>query len=223
MPGTKTILIQTALKLFAQKGIGNVQAKEIALTAGAVPNAITYHFGGIDGLVDAVWLYAFEQFDHAKLENYYQNNRHLLTSSDGKRQFVTELVGILFDLISGNEKSSTVNLFLMTASVTESGQQKIKEHISSAVVKILMQIYMDISGKNDRESAYLKEQGGCKVYRHFVSSNLHFLCYPNSVKFFERGVRFRLVNKSGKTFFQKSFPPRNIILSADSIILLCSR
>ena len=180
MPDTKTILIQTALKLFAQKGIGNVQAKEIALTAGTVPNAITYHFGGIDGLVDAVWIYAFEQFDHSKLENYYQNNRHLLTSSDDKRQFVTELVGILFDLISGDEKSSTVNLFLMTASVTESGQQKIKEHISSVIVKILMQIYMDISGNNDKESAFAwtLSLAGAAVL-HSVNAKLFTPVFPD--------------------------------------------
>ena len=56
---TRNLLIQTAGKLFTLHGIKGVQAKDIAQAAGAVPNAITYHFGGLDKLIDAVWESAF--------------------------------------------------------------------------------------------------------------------------------------------------------------------
>ena len=48
---TQAALIEAAGELFAEKGIGNVTTREIAAKAGTVQNAITYHFGGIEGLV----------------------------------------------------------------------------------------------------------------------------------------------------------------------------
>ena len=67
---TRDLLIRTAGKLFTLHGIRGVRAKDIAQTAGAVPNAITYHFGGLDKLIDAVWECALANIDYAKIEDY---------------------------------------------------------------------------------------------------------------------------------------------------------
>ena len=182
MKTTKDILIQTALKLFAEKGLYGVQAREIAAAANAGPNAITYHFGGISGLIDAVWEYAITHFDYDELENYCRDNLHLLKSIDGKRQFVTEAITILFKLISGGETSRLVNLFLMTASVTAEGQQKIKTGISNGIVEIFMQIYMNVSGNKDIETAFawtLNIAGGAVLYS--VNSDLFASVFANGV------------------------------------------
>ena len=64
---TRDLLIQTAGKLFTLHGIKGVQAKDIAQAAGAVPNAITYHCGGLDKLVDAVWEHALGSIDYAQI------------------------------------------------------------------------------------------------------------------------------------------------------------
>ena len=48
---TRLSLIEAAGELFAEKGITGVTTREIARKAGTVQNAITYHFGGINGLV----------------------------------------------------------------------------------------------------------------------------------------------------------------------------
>ena len=63
---THDLLIQTAGKLFTLHGVKGVQAKDIARAAGTVPNAITYHFGGLDKLIDAVWEHALRSV------NYFQ-------------------------------------------------------------------------------------------------------------------------------------------------------
>ena len=68
---TRDLLIQTAGKQFTLHGVKGVQAKDIAREAGTVPNAITYHFGGLDNLVDAVWEHALNSMNYAELEVVY--------------------------------------------------------------------------------------------------------------------------------------------------------
>jgi AcrR family transcriptional regulator len=55
---TRELLIRTAERLFAQRGIGAVSLREIGKAAGQRNNAaIHYHFGDIDGLVAAIFAF----------------------------------------------------------------------------------------------------------------------------------------------------------------------
>ena len=49
-PSTRSQLIESGLKLFAQHGVDNVTLSAVAEPVGAYPNQITHHFGGKDGL-----------------------------------------------------------------------------------------------------------------------------------------------------------------------------
>jgi AcrR family transcriptional regulator len=52
--GTREKLIEAAGQLFAAHGFDGATAKEISERAGANPAAVNYHFGGLDGLYEAV-------------------------------------------------------------------------------------------------------------------------------------------------------------------------
>ena len=58
---TRTHILTTAGRLFADRGFGNVTSKEICTEAGANLAAINYHFGSRDGLYEAVLLAAHHQ------------------------------------------------------------------------------------------------------------------------------------------------------------------
>jgi TetR/AcrR family transcriptional regulator len=65
---TRTKLIETATPLFADKGLAGVSVRELAHAAGANVAAVSYHFGGKEGLYHAVLEYQFEPIA-AALEN----------------------------------------------------------------------------------------------------------------------------------------------------------
>ncbi len=164
---TKDLLIQTAGKLFTLHGVKGVSAKQIAEAAGAVPNAITYHFGGLDNLIDAVWEHALSNMDYMKIEEYYRENRHLLKTKDGKRQLVSEVIDIFFKMIWSSNESQWEIPFLLSASITEEGQKRIEKWGSSRMAGTLMKIYIDITGNDDVESALgwvFSVAGGAVIY-----------------------------------------------------------
>ena len=164
---TRDLLIQTAGKLFMLHGVKGVSAKQIAEAAGAVPNAITYHFGGLDNLIDAVWEHALSNMDYMKIEEYYRENRHLLKTLDGKRQLVSEVIDIFFKMIWSSNDSQWEIPFLLSASITEEGQKRIEKWGRNRLAGTLMKIYIDITGNDDVESALgwvFSVAGGAVIY-----------------------------------------------------------
>ena len=164
---TRDLLIRTAGKLFTRHGVKGVQAKDIARAAGAVPNAITYHFGGLDKLIDAVWEHALGSIDYGQFEEYYKKNQHLLKTPDGKRQLVSEIIDIFFKMIWNGNESHWEIAFLLNASITEAGQERLKKNGSDRFAAIFAKVYTDITGNDDIESALgwvYSVFGGAVVY-----------------------------------------------------------
>ena len=164
---TRDLLIQTAGKLFTRHGVKGVQAKDIAQAAGAVPNAITYHFGGLDKLIDAVWEHALGNIDYGQIEDYYVKNQHLLKTPDGKRQLVSEIIDIFFKMIWNGDESHWEIAFLLNASITEEGQQRLMKNGGDRFAAIFAKVYIDITGNDDIESALgwvYSVFGGAVVY-----------------------------------------------------------
>ncbi len=164
---TRDLLIQTAGKLFTRHGVKGVQAKDIAQAAGAVPNAITYHFGGLDKLIDAVWEHALSNIDYEQIEDYYKKNQHLLKTPDGKRQLVSELIDIFYKMIWNGDESHWEIAFLLNASITEEGQQRLMKNGCDRFAAIFAKVYIDITGNDDIESALgwvYSVFGGAVVY-----------------------------------------------------------
>ena len=164
---TRDLLIQTAGKLFTRHGVKGVQAKDIAQAAGAVPNAITYHFGGLDKLIDAVWEHALGNIDYGQIEDYYVKNQHLLKTPDGKRQLVSEIIDIFFKMIWNGDESHWEIAFLLNASITEEGQQRLMKNGGDRFAAIFAKVYIEITGNDDIESALgwvYSVFGGAVVY-----------------------------------------------------------
>ena len=164
---TRDLLIRTAGKLFIRHGVKGVQAKDIAQAAGAVPNAITYHFGGLDKLIDAVWEHALGNIDYGQIEDYYVKNQHLLKTPDGKRQLVSEIIDIFFKMIWNGDESHWEIAFLLNASITEEGQQRLMKNGGDRFAAIFAKVYIDITGNDDIESALgwvYSVFGGAVVY-----------------------------------------------------------
>ena len=163
---TRDLLIQTAGKLFTIRGVKGVQAKDIAHAAGTVPNAITYHFGGLDNLIDAVWDHAIRNVDYVQIEEYYKKNKHLLRTPDGKWQQFSEMIDIFFKMVwSGNESHWEVP-FLMIAGITEDGQKRL-DRCGNRLMKAYIKLYINITGNDDIESALgwvFSILGGAVVY-----------------------------------------------------------
>ena len=164
---TRELLIRTAGKLFTRHGVEGVQAKDIAQAAGAVPNAITYHFGGFDNLINAVWEHALSSIDYEQIEKYYEENRHLLKTPDGKRQLVAEIIDIFFKMIWNGDGSHWEIAFLLNASITEEGQRRLMKNGCDRFPAIFAKVYVDITGNDDIESALgwvYSVFGGAVVY-----------------------------------------------------------
>lgn len=62
---TRLKLIETATPLFAKKGFAAVSVRDLAQAAGANVAAVSYHFGGKEGLYHAVLEYQFEPIAEA--------------------------------------------------------------------------------------------------------------------------------------------------------------
>ena len=163
---THDLLIQTAGKLFTLHGVKGVQAKDIARAAGTVPNAITYHFGGLDKLIDAVWEHALRSVNYVQIEEYYKKNRHLLKTPDGKWQLVSEMIDIFFKMVWNGNESHWEIPFLMSAGITEDGKKRL-DMCGNRLMKAYIKLYIDITGNDDIESALgwvFSILGGAVVY-----------------------------------------------------------
>ena len=66
---TRDLLIRTAERLFAERGIGAVSLREIGQAAGQRNKAVTqYHFGTRQDLIDAIYLYRAARINRRRLE-----------------------------------------------------------------------------------------------------------------------------------------------------------
>ena len=88
---TRALLIQTAERLFAERGIGAVSLREIGKAAGQRNNAaIHYHFGDIDGLVSAIFSFRSTAVEQRRLAMLADINARGL--SDDVRALATTIV-----------------------------------------------------------------------------------------------------------------------------------
>ncbi|MEL6826448.1 MAG: helix-turn-helix domain-containing protein, partial [Pseudomonadota bacterium] len=65
---TRSALMQSAERLFSEKGIGTVSVKEITSAAGARNlSAVHYHFGSIEALIKELFLERYQRIEHDRL------------------------------------------------------------------------------------------------------------------------------------------------------------
>ncbi|MBL4836760.1 MAG: TetR/AcrR family transcriptional regulator [Kordiimonadaceae bacterium] len=108
---TRTLLIEAAERLIAQKGLENVSTREILQEAGQKnQSALQYHFGSKGGLIGATINERTLQLDSRRLE--------LLNAIEGKptlRQIIKVIVRPLLELIRNDAAGKNYLIFLSQA------------------------------------------------------------------------------------------------------------
>ena len=149
---TKKHLLKAAGELFASRGTGAVTVRDITGRAGTKPNAISYHFGGKDGLIEAVWQYVLRRWNQNRLEKYCAENDRLFATRDGRRQIVTDTINIIYEMLFDEGQEPWVNMFLLRAAISAQGLDHVETVIGRQVINVMCGIYRRITGNNDRDT-----------------------------------------------------------------------
>ena len=146
-------LVEAAGELFAVHGVEAVTVRNITSRAGTKPNAISYHFGGMKGLVDAVWGRALQSWDGRHLDDYLSENERLFETKDGQRQLITDAIDIYYRKLHADGQPAWINRFLMRSVITAQGAERMKQVIGTRMVGTLCSLFKRVTGNRDRLSA----------------------------------------------------------------------
>jgi len=153
---TKAGLITAAGELFAEHGIDAVSVRDIARKAGANIGLIHYHFGGKDGLIEAVMAFAGELWENDPFGTYLAEHRHLLTTAEGKNTVIAEMIEMFFDLLYSPLKPVwCCKLLFQILQRDLAISEKVFVGIGAPLFDAFMQLYRLVSGDEDTENAYL--------------------------------------------------------------------
>ncbi len=152
---SKEAFIEAAGKLFSEKGIDRVCLNEIAKQAGVDASMINYHFGGKEGLVQAVIEKAFNQWHEGDIIRYYEDNKSLLGSRDGQIIFITGVVETVFRTLGNkNGEVPATSVLLQLLQYPHPLRKQIVERHINKDVRCFCDIYKKITGNEDFESAF---------------------------------------------------------------------
>ncbi len=150
---TRLALIEAAGELFAEKGISAVTTREIAQKAGAAQNAITYHFGGIKGLINAVWAHVLIEWEPGSFRSYIRENTMLLNSREGAKELVSGAIHRLFQIMYHPDRPLWISKFLVHSALSRTGREQVAQTISGNIVPLLTDLYSQLSGDDDHDAA----------------------------------------------------------------------
>ncbi len=151
---TREKLINAAGELFSVQGTENVGVREITNLADCKENAISYHFGGKEALVDAVWNKALERFEKIDFINYVNQNKKLLESKEGQKKLITTIIKKFYNIFYENDlETPWINRFLLKGAFCESGLKHLKDSVAKSFTFALLEIYQIITKSNDDKKA----------------------------------------------------------------------
>lgn len=131
---TRSRLVKAAGELFAEKGFDRVTTREIASRAGTVQNAIRYHFGGINGLIEAVWTFVLQEWEPGRFADLIQKQGSLLSTVHGQIKLVTECIRMIFKIIYQAKRPLWISKFLVRCAMSPEGREKIATRVSGSIV-----------------------------------------------------------------------------------------
>ena len=149
---TRRRLLEAAGELFACHGTEAVTVRDITARAGTMPNAVSYHFGGKEGLIDAVWEFCLREWTEDRMGRYCAENEHLFETRDGKRQIVTDLIDIFYETLCADDQPLWANLFLLRATITAQDTKR-TQVFNTMLFDPLSKVYRRITGNNDSMTA----------------------------------------------------------------------
>ena len=149
---TRRRLLEAAGELFACHGTEAVTVRDITARAGTMPNAVSYHFGGKEGLIDAVWEFCLREWTEDRMGRYCAENEHLFETRDGKRLIVTDLINIFYETLCADDQPLWANLFLLRATITAQDMKR-TQVFNTMLFDPLSEVYRRITGNNDPMTA----------------------------------------------------------------------
>lgn len=187
MKDSKNKLLHTAFELFALRGLDGVSTREIAQKAGCNIQAISYYFGGKDGLYEAVLGYAAEFIrEESRAYLHFEDYCKVLPLLD-REQSVDLLFRVFDDLIDFGfaKKNMYVGLMLTREEFSPSKYNKeFLEKLKSPMQDFITGCVSKITGLKEKEPENI------------------FLCYmlTSQVLCFGRGKLLLLKFLNMKTF-----------------------
>lgn len=151
---TREKLINAAGELFSVQGTENVGVRDITNLAGTKENSISYHFGGKEGLIEAVWKKALERFDKIDFINFANQNENLLISKEGQKKLITTIIKKFYNIFYENDlEASWMNRFLLKGAFCESGIKHLKYSVAKSCSFALIDIYKKITKSKGNKKA----------------------------------------------------------------------
>ena len=143
---TREKLINAAGELFSVQGTENVGVRDITNLAGCKENAISYHFGGKEGLVEAVWKKALERFEKIDFVDYVRENENLLNTKEGQKKLITRIIKEFYNIFYENDlETPWLNRFLLKGAFCESGIKQLKKSVATSWAFGLLEIYKKVT------------------------------------------------------------------------------
>lgn len=151
---TATALIEAAGELLAERPPEEVSVREITGKAGVKVNAISYHFGGKEGLVEAVGDYALSRWRGDRIGEYCRSHGNLLRSRRGSCRFIRGMISVLFETIAAEGEPLWINQYLLRTLIGNSSR---KAQIAELAIKPLAEhfgaVFRRITGNADPDAA----------------------------------------------------------------------
>ncbi len=152
---TRMALIVAAGELFTEHGIDAVTVRQIAKRAGENFGIIRYHFGGKDGLVEAVMDFVGEPWRNDPLGHFLEEHHELLSTFEGQETVIRRMIEIFWSLLYSPDRPfwcCTLGFQILQRDL-ELSRRTFQSTISSCI-KAFMEVYYSISGDDDFEQAY---------------------------------------------------------------------
>ena len=149
---TRRRLLTSAGELFACHGTDAVTVRSITARAGTKPNAVSYHFGGKEELVNAVWDFCLRRWRENRMSRYCTENEHLFATRDGKRQLVADLINIFYESLYADDQPLWANLFLLRTLITAQDTERTRV-FNTLIFDLFCRVFQRVSGNDDRMTA----------------------------------------------------------------------
>jgi len=143
-------------ELFAEYGIEAVTTREIARKAGENTGIIHYHFGGKEGLVNAVMDFVNEPWCMDPLGSFLKEHRHHLGTPEGQEMVLSHLVKIFFSVHFSPVRPSWC--CTMAFRILQKELDISLETFDTAVrsfVNVFLEVYRTVTGDDDFERGYI--------------------------------------------------------------------
>ena len=127
---TRTLLIQTAGRLFADQGL-QVTVRQIVGAAGQSLGSIRYHFGGKEELHEAILEYITFGWKNCEdvIDYIIQNSEQKFKTSKGRREILKQAYDLILSFLSNNDKYPSWSFAYVSRIMTSTAPPACKEKL----------------------------------------------------------------------------------------------